>query len=312
MKYRYGLVLIVCMAYVVSAFAGQDAATTEKPVSMSPTTTDELLAVDKLLSDKTDAARAHAEAAALNESDAETAVASMKEAAEAIDKLNGIYEKYLAAHPEDYKAVNYFGNFSADLLGKEEVALGLWKKALKMNPDYADPHNNVATHYLHAGEPGKAMDEFRTAIKLDGKKADYHFNLAQAYYLYRPVALEKYGWNLEQLYGHAMKESRLAVELKPDDYRLNQDYAISFFGAVQFGVKPDWQAARAAWARCLELAPDKDQKVHVLLWSARVELRDDRYKETREFAREVLAIDPGNKSAERLIEMSLEKDGQVI
>ena len=309
---KYGLwIILCCISMSVWAADTVKPESTVPMINTAPKSVAELLAVDNALSNLIEKARARAEDAA-KQGDIDTAVAVMQTAAATTKRLDEIYKVYLSAHPDDYKAINYYGNFCADMLGDEKQALKLWRKALKLNPDCADAHNNLGTYYLHRGDAGRAMDEFRTAIKIEPKNPDYHFNIAQAYYLFRPIALEKYGWNLEQLYEHAMAESHRAVELKPNDYKLRQDYAISFFGAEQFGVKADWNAARRAWAKCRELAPDTDQKIHSFLYSARVELRAGKYKKAREFAQKALELEPNSKSAKRLIEMSLEKSKSTV
>ena len=226
-------------------------------------------------------------------------------------ELESIYETYIEAHPDDARAHNLFGNVCADLLKDEQRAMSHWEKAVELDPEYADAHNNIGTYWLHFGDAGKAMDRFRKAVSLEPAGADYHFNLGQAYYLFRDVAQEKYGWSLEDVFDRAIEEARIGSELKPDDFKLAQDYAMTFFGAESFGVTPDWAAARAAWKQCRTLAENDGQMFTILLNMARVELRAGAPEATRKYAREALALKPGNAVAERLIELSETRDANV-
>jgi len=296
--------LIVVSIVSPEPVGAADKAEPATPAEISaPTTIDQLLLIDEKLATKAQSAIDRAIEQA-DKGDAAGAAASLAEARRYAVQLEAVYETYLEVHPNDPRANNLFGNVCYDLMNDHSRALSFWEKAVELDPDYADAHNNLGTYWLHSGEPGKAMDEFRKAIKLEPTKADYHFNLAQAYYLYRPVAQEKYGWSLEQVYDHAIEESRTSFELGPDDFKLARDYAMTFFGAEGFGVKPDWAEARAAWKRCRALADSDARMFNTLLNSARAELRAGAREDARKYAQEALTIWPDSTVAKRLIEMS--------
>jgi len=309
MKILLSLVIVSSM-FVLPVGADATAVSPDTETVMEPKTIDELIAVDEMIAARARAALDRAQQQA-EDGDGEGAVASMAEVGKCATQLAEIYENYIEANPADPRAHNLFGNVCYDLLGDKARAVSLWEKALELDPEYADAHNNIGTHYLHEGEPGRAMDEFRTAVKLAPNSADYHFNLAQAYYLFRQVAQEKYGWSLAEVYEHTLEESRTGSQLKPEDFKLAEDYAMTFFGAEGFGVMADWAEARAAWKRCRELVDDESRLFVVLLHMARVELRAGAYADARGYAEQALALKPGNAVAQRLIEMSSRESGPL-
>ncbi len=303
MKVTSGLLIVLAM-FVMAAHADEPSESSEQePVAVVPTTVDELVALDGTLAAKARAALDRAQELA-KLGDAAAAAATMVEGRRYVTQLKEIYERYLDEHPDDARAHNLFGNVCYDLVGDHPRALALWEKAVELDPTYADAHNNVGTYWLHYGKPGRAMDRFRRAVELDGTSPDYHFNLGQAYYLFRDIAQEKYGWSLEEVYQHALEESRRGSELKPNDFELARDYAMTFLGAESFGVTPDWAKARAAWKRCRALAENNERLFTILLYMARVELRAGSPADARKYAEEALVLRPGNAVAQRLIELS--------
>ena len=304
------LVGFVVISIVVVTAVQADETPASATADPAPSTTDELLSIDKEISARVQSVLEQAgQYAALGERDKAAALAASAKGH--LTELESTYETYLEAHPDDARVHNLFGNVCADLLKDEQRALSHWEMAVELDPDYADAHNNIGTYWLHFGESGKAMERFRKAVKLDPTGADYHFNLGQAYYLFRYVAQEKYGWSLDEVFERAIEESRTGSELKPDDFKLAEDYAMTFFGAAGFGVTPDWDAARAAWNRCRTLAGNGGQEFTILLNMARVELRAGAPADVRKYAQEALALKPGNAVAQRLIELSEARNAKI-
>jgi len=304
------LIAFVVISTVIVAAVQADETPADATAAPAPSTADELLSIDKKISARVQSDIEQVKQyVAQGERDKAAALVAVLRGH--MTEIESTYETYLETHPDDARAHNLFGNVCADLLKDEQRALSHWEKAVELDPDYADAYNNIGTYWLHFGEAGKAMDRFRKAVKLDPTGPDYHFNLGQAYYLFRDVAQEKYGWSLADVFDRAIEESRMGSELKPDDFELAEDYAMTFFGAKSFGVTPDWAAARAAWKRCRTLAEDDTQVFTITLNMARVELRAGAPADARRHALDALALKPGNPVAKRLIELSDVRDGKV-
>ena len=303
------IVLVVISIIVVAAVQADETPAPGTAVS-APTTVGELLAIDKKISARVQSVLEQAKQYAA-QGEGDKAAALVASVSGHMTELESMYETYIETRPDDARAHNLFGNICADLLNDNERALSHWEKAVELDPGYADAHNNIGTYRLHFGEAGKAMDRFRKAVNLYPTGADYHFNLGQAYYLFRYVAQEKYGWSLENVFEHAIEEARIGSELKPLDFKLAEDYAMTFFGAESFGVTPDWATARTAWSRYRTLVGNGDHEFTILLNMARVELRAGAPAATRKFAQEALALRPGNAVAKRLIELSESRDADV-
>jgi tetratricopeptide (TPR) repeat protein len=212
------------------------------------------------------------------------------------------YVLFLVKFPENAAAHNYYGEALADLKNNHAQAAQEWLKAIELDPQLPDPHNNMGIHYGHFGNPGKAIDEFRKAVELGPNVAEFHFDLALAYHNFRYVAMSKLDWTLPRLFEEILKESRTARKLNPEDLEIAADYARTFFSAQDFQVVPDWPEALSAWQYCLALTEDPAQRFNILLNLGRVALRMDRKKEAREYLNEALSIRPDSLVAKKLVE----------
>jgi tetratricopeptide (TPR) repeat protein len=61
-----------------------------------------------------------------------------------------------------------------------ERAAADWRRALELNPDYADPHLNRGLHYLRRGELDAAIDALGKALALDPENPTVHCGLGTA------------------------------------------------------------------------------------------------------------------------------------
>ena len=89
-------------------------------------------------------------------------------------------------------------------IGKADLAIEQFKKAIEINPRYAKAHNDLATVYGRIGEFDLALQEFNEAISIDKDYADAHYNLG--------ILLEFLGKKEE-----AIKEFRVAASLEPEN-----------------------------------------------------------------------------------------------
>jgi tetratricopeptide (TPR) repeat protein len=232
---------------------------------------------------------------------AEQKLASARQRADDIVRR---YEQFLAEFPDNAVAHNYYGEALADLKDNHAQAAEEWRKAIELDPELADPHNNLGIYYGHFGHPDKAIDELRKAVELDPSVADFHFNLALAYHNFRHVAARKLGWELPRLFEEILSESRKARQLAPDDLEIATDYARTYFSSEDFNVAPDWTAALSAWEYCLPLAKDDAQRFNILLNLGRVALRMDEKEDARRYLDEALSIRPESPVVKRLLEIA--------
>ena len=223
-------------------------------------------------------------------------------AGERVERILYQYVSFLAKFPDNAAAHNYYGEALADLKGRHAQAAQEWLRAIKLDPQLPDPHNNMGIYYGHFGNHDKAIDEFRKAVELDPNVAEFHFDLALAYHNFRYVAMSKLGWTLPRLFEEILKESRKARQLKPEDLEIATDYARTFFGSENFKVTPDWPEALAAWQYCLALTEEPTERFGILLNLGRVALRMDRREEARGYLNQALSIQPDSPVAKKLIE----------
>jgi tetratricopeptide (TPR) repeat protein len=87
--------------------------------------------------------------------------------------------------------------------GEFEKAIEEYKSVLKMEPEHISAFTNLGVAYYSVGRLEDAIDQYEKAIEIAPEDADIHSNLAAAYV--QLGALEK-----------ALQEYQTAVDLKPD------------------------------------------------------------------------------------------------
>src|SRR5579875_879471 len=91
-----------------------------------------------------------------------------------------------------------------DILFHFRLGDDLYRKALSLNPDYADIRHHLGMAYKASGLYQEAMAEFRYALRLNPRFVDAHINLA--------LTLREVGQNQE-----AFTHFRHALDLEPDN-----------------------------------------------------------------------------------------------
>lgn len=78
-----------------------------------------------------------------------------------------------------------------------------YKKAIRLNREFAQPWNNLGTTFYLVQRPKKSIKFYRHAIKLNPQSASYHLNLGTAYFA-------------RKKYERATREYRTAIQLDPE------------------------------------------------------------------------------------------------
>lgn len=80
------------------------------------------------------------------------------------------------------------------------------KKAIEIDPEYMEAHNNLGTSYIQADDPASALDSFRRAAALEPSLAEIQVNIAIALMTLKD-------------YPEAERAARRAVELNAGDVK---------------------------------------------------------------------------------------------
>jgi tetratricopeptide (TPR) repeat protein len=87
--------------------------------------------------------------------------------------------------------------------GKLDEAMAEFREALRLKPNFADPHNMLGLVLEDQGKLDEAMAEFREALRLEPNLADPHGNLGNV-------------WRAQGKLAEAIAEYREALRLKPN------------------------------------------------------------------------------------------------
>lgn len=193
----------------------------------------------------------------------------LKHAEQRYERIQKLYEEVLQRYPNNARALTYYGEILYDFRKDIPKALEEWKMASVIDPKLADPLNDLAIHYCRFGEYSDGLRYFDEALKLEPNNPDFLFNVTQIYLINNFQVGKIKKWSQQKVYREAMKMSKRATDLLPTSYQLAEDYAVNFFAASRFGVKPDWRDAATAWEKARELAIAPDRIFYTWLNEAR-------------------------------------------
>ena len=236
------------------------------------------------------------EAGREGESQAKTA-----DAQERLDLVRRGYEIGIKQFMRDPRLHNYYGELLYDYYKEHAAALKAWNLALVMDDEFADAHNNLGIHHMHVGNYATGLEHLEAAIDIDGDNPDYLYNLVQSYLIHTPQISELRGWSEKRIYKEAMKMSRKAARLDPRDFELLQDYAVNFFAAERFDVRPDWKEAAEAWQAAREQAKTAPDLFYTWLNEARVWITKGDDERAEPCLVEALKIVPDSDVAQKLL-----------
>jgi tetratricopeptide (TPR) repeat protein len=114
------------------------------------------------------------------------ALVAAKEWADAVIAL----EEADKAQPNNADTNNLLG-FSNRKLGKLDVSLAYYKKALTVDPKHLGAHEYLGELYLMMKDPAKAKTELATLSTLCGVKCEQYLDLKKAIAAYKPAAAKK-------------------------------------------------------------------------------------------------------------------------
>lgn len=179
------------------------------------------------------------------------------------------YEDFLVRNPSHHRAMTSYGVF-LDEMGQPEDAVCWWMRALEISKDNPALLSNLGSYFGHAGQPMAAIHYFETAIALAPDEAAYHFSLANMYYLFRAEAAHYHHWSLEQVFGKALEEFRLARECDRSSFEYASSYAETYYGVNSTLHNEPWDAALRAWDHCMAMNLTPEQKDFVRVHMVRI------------------------------------------
>ncbi len=121
--------------------------------------------------------------------------------------------------------------------GQLEEAIGIYRRAVAIAPDYAEIHNNLGNALRSAGQPADAVASLRRAAKLKPDAATVHTNLG--------LALAELNRFEEAALSH-----RRALRLQPDLALAHNNLGIALLELGKI------EEASASFRRAIELNPD--------------------------------------------------------
>ncbi len=105
--------------------------------------------------------------------------------------------------------------FAYDNQGRIDKAVEEYKTAVKLKPDYVDAHNNLGLAYDKQGRIEEAMEEYKAAIRLKPDNVNAYNNLGLAYVNQGRIE-------------EAVEEYKTAIRLKPDYLKAHNNLGIAY------------------------------------------------------------------------------------
>ena len=197
---------------------------------------------------------------------------------------------------------NYYGEFLYDTLGEANKAATYWKQALQMDSSCARAQGNYGMYALHNGMYATGFDSMEKALRLEPDNPNFLYNMVQVYFTYSLYLMESRKFTREKIFKDAMKMSKRAARLLPEDFDVCRDYALNFFLGEEYGVNVKWKDAAQAWRDARRSARTKAETFNTWLNEARVHKRNEDEKKAVECLNKAQAIWPESPVVKQLIE----------
>lgn len=212
-------------------------------------------------------------------------------------------------YPNNARALNYYGEFLYDYDKDQAKAVQNWRVAIKLDDKLAAAHNNLGIHHFHTGDHRNGLNHLQRALELEKDNPDFLFNMSQMYMIFFPQLGRMLDLSKEKIYKEAMRMSKKAAELAPDNYDLLLDYATNFYAAENFGIESDWEAAALAWRRARPHATNETQTFYTFLNEGRTWLRSNKKGNAMKPLEEAAALRPESRVVEQLLKKARQGTG---
>lgn len=232
----------------------------------------------------------------------ETADEKLAEVKQLLSQVREGYEAALREYPSNARLCNYYGELLYDRYNDHAGAIRQWHTALSYDDKLAAAYNNLALHHFHVGEYDTGLRCMDAALKNDKKNPDYYYNMVNFYLAHFPQVAELRKWKKDKVYKEAMKMSERAAKYAPDDYDIQQDYAVNFYAAENFGLKAEWEDAAKAWQQARAVARTDDERFYCWLNEGRVWLRGGKPEQGIACLEEALRMKPDSVPARQLLD----------
>ena len=142
----------------------------------------------------------------------------------------------LKKFPNSIILFNIIGASNAALM-QFDAAIESYKKALEIQPDYADANNNMGIAFNEMGDSIEAIDCFKNALKINPNHPDAYNNMG--------IALNEKG------------ESKAAIESYKKALKIRPDYADAHNNmGIALNENGDLELAIESYKKALEIKPD--------------------------------------------------------
>jgi len=178
-----------------------------------------------------------------------------------------LYEQLLTQDPNHIEGLRFSGLAHAQR-GDMPYAIAHLTRALDLQPEDANLHNNLANAYKALKNHDKAIQHYQKALLLDPNYAQAHNNLASIY-------------ALQNNYQQALKHYRAAVHAQPDFTQAHYNLGLLLLKHHELS------AAQIQFANVLALQPDH---VDAQFYSGVLHLDNNRLDEAEQAFQKVLAI----------------------
>ena len=173
-----------------------------------------------------------------------------------ISEATKYYQYFINQGFKDHRVFSNYGVILNEM-GKSKDAEFSYRKAIKLNPDYADAHLNLGNILIDLGKLQEAEVSTRKAIELNPNFAKAHSNLG----------------NILRNLGK-LQEAELSYRKA---IKLNPDYANAHYNlANSLELLGKRETAKKHWEKAIELEPKEDKSMialaHVLCYEKKYEL----------------------------------------
>ncbi|HDP33885.1 MAG TPA: hypothetical protein ENN29_02110 [Candidatus Hydrogenedentes bacterium] len=236
------------------------------------------------------------------EGDEAGARAASAEAQKNLALVKAAYELGLERFEQSAALHNFYGELIHDFFGRPDDAAQHWRRAVHIDSRFARAHCNFGMYTLHRGMYAMGMESMDTALRLEPNNPDFLYNMAQVYLVHAPQVMHIRKWDRGKVYREAMKMSERTARLLPNDFDVLRDHALNYFLSEDFGVKVKWRDAAKAWHEARKHARTDAEMFNTWLNEARVHIRNNDKRRSRECLDKAQAIWPDSPVVKLLLE----------